>query len=435
MPNILERYELDVYASKDHYKVIDEIDVLTGWTPSGAGVTATLDTVNFRSGGAGVKITVPTSIAGTISKATGGINLSGNGITDQIRFWLYVNTIANLSSASLQLIDSAGSPITATYVITGLVQGWNRISVPKSAFTNNGTVNWSTIATTLLAVTATGAGPVQVTIDMLRLMLGPAINYLNGIWNESNGVADIVDNKITFFDNGYWEYLDSRIKTTSFYRVGAGDDVTAIIGDGFVRISGNGKSLKSLEILMPQFEAISQLIKYQPYYYADSTIMKAIRSAQGRLLNQFISALVDMFQQSFFNQATYMLDEHEATSGVGVASSAGISLLQRRNRISTRYVFAWLKANIDNMEKLVERFGVDAVVTEQPATYAFTVNIVSPKGVPANIGEIQTAVERYKPAHLNYTIVSTFTTWNQMDAYNRTWNNAEVFKWDSFEIS
>jgi hypothetical protein len=145
--------------------------------------------------------------------------------------------------------------------------------------------------------------------------------------------------------------------------------------------------------------------------------------------------VIDIFRQSFVKLATYMLDEHERMLDTGDQSGAGKSLTQRRGSINVRYVAAFLPMNIEGMRRLVEFFVTSAVVTHTPATYSFAVKVVEPKGTPPNAAEIVAAIERAKPAHLNYTITYTFTTWDQMDAYNRTWDVADTFTWDAFEVS
>lgn len=431
MPKTLERHELDALTMKSRYTVIDEFDVLTGWSIAGAGATQALDLVNYRSGGAGYKMTVPASIAGVSTKSTGVINLAGVSISDHIRFWVRINVIARLSVATIQFIDNAGSPVTATYDFTSLiVSEWQRISIPKSAFTNGGTINWSSIATIKLNVTATAVGTCEMTFDMLRMMLSP-VGYTNGVWVESPGIADVVDNVLKFFDGELW-YYNVPLSKRSLYRLNGNVDV--ILSVSGATIGGNLKTLTLLEIFSPGFDSIAQLLKYQPYYYQDSQIMNYLRDIQGKHLSQFLASLIDMYDQIHSATASYMLDEHERLSGVGEGGSS-FSVVQRRGRIATRYAFAWLKANVDNMQKLVEKFVDEAAVTETPATYSFTVQIISPKGAPPNLTEIQAAIELYKPAHLDYTITFTYTTWNAMDAYNRLWNSADTFTWNTFEVS
>src|SRR5258706_5255564 len=129
--------ELDAQKMLDNCIIIDELDVTSGWTASGVGATVALDTVNFRSGGVGLKLTVPVSIAGVATKTFGSVlNLSGYGTVDQVRLWIYIDNVARVSSATIQLIDNAGSPVTSTYKLSVLVNGWPRISVSKYAFTS-----------------------------------------------------------------------------------------------------------------------------------------------------------------------------------------------------------------------------------------------------------------------------------------------------------
>jgi hypothetical protein len=173
----------------------------------------------------------------------------------------------------------------------------------------------------------------------------------------------------------------------------------------------------------------------EPAYYADSLIIDAMRTAQSRQTLLLWSAIMDVFRQTYISLATYFLKKHELLLDLGDTSSSGRSLAERRSRTLQRFTAAFLPMNIAGMQKLVQYFVQSATVTHTPATYSFTVQIISPKGIPANLSDIQAAIERSKPAHLNYTLVYTFTTWDAMDAYNRPWNIAETYLWDSLEIS
>lgn len=218
MPSLLVS-ELDIAEMKKRYKTIDELDgLLLGWD------VGTADIVNFISGGVGLKLTALASATTTSTKSFGALDLGGNGDDDEVRFWVWIDIINNLSQLQIKFTDSAGSPVTATLTRTGaqLAQGYNRISFPKSAFTNGATINWTDVASAQLVVTASGLGTVAVTFDMIRLMLGPTIGYTSGRWDESNAVADIIDDQLVILDGGYWQLNDARIKPTDFYRLNAG---------------------------------------------------------------------------------------------------------------------------------------------------------------------------------------------------------------------
>ncbi len=405
---------------------------ITGWS---AGV---LDTVNYRSGGAGVKLSPTVSATVTSTKNLGtALNLGGFSNADEVRFWVYVDVIANLNQIQVSLIDNQGSPVTGTLTRTAgqLVQGWNRVSLPKSSFTNYLTLRWSNIVTIVLVATASASGTCNVTFDMLRMMIGPTIGYTAGMWDETHALADVVDGRITFFDTGYWQFTNASILSSTMYRLDNLSKSVVTTTTGYAQVSGNNTSLQSLELFVPGFDMVASLKKWQPSYYSNSTIMNAIRSAQGLLLNSVMGTVVDLFNQTFSTKASYWLSKYEQLVGQGDQSFAGFSLLQRRNKLSTRYKFAFLTANVPNVVALVQNFVQSATVTQNAATYSMVVNIVNPKGTPSNLSDIQDAIERFKPAHISYTITYTFTVWNTMDGYSRPWNTADTYKWDGFEVS
>ncbi len=424
--------ELDAIALEKNYIVVEELDSATGWSAGAA------DAVNFRTGGAGLKITATVSATVTSSKTLGtAINLAGFSLTDQVRFWVYIDNIANLNQIQIKFVDSQGSPVTAILTRTTgqLVQGWNRISLAKSTFTNYATIMWSSIITLSLVVTASAGGTVNATFDMWRLMVGPSIGYTVGVWDETTGVADVVDHKIKFFDAGYWQLTNADIVPTDWYRLDDTSLATVVVGTGTVRISGINQMIQLLEIFAADFTGKDRLILFQPDYYSTSQIMDNIRTAQGYQTGRLMVQMMDSFRQTFAQWATNQLVVHERETGVGAADSANFSLAKRRDRVKAQYEVAHLPMNIVGMRRLVEHFVDIASVTHNPAAYFFQVQIVSPKGIPSNLTEIQNAIEKAKPAHLGYTITYTFTTWNTMDGYNRPWNTAESFTWSGFEVS
>lgn len=424
--------ELDAIGLESNFVDIDKLDAATGWS---SGVA---DAVNYRSGGAGLKITATASATVTSTKALGGaLDLSGYSLTDEIRFWVYVDVIANLNQIQVQLVDNAGVPVTATLTRTAaqLVQGWNRISLPKTSFTNNATVNWSSIVTVKLVVIASASGTVNVTFDMLRIMKGPNIGYTAGVWTETTGLADVVDHRIKFFDTGYWQLTNADMAVTDYYRLDSLSAAVVTFGAGYVRISGNNQTIGLLEIFAADFTGKDRVVFFQPDFYNSSQIMDNIRTAQGYQIGRLMTQFLDSFRQSFAQWATSLLTRHEQETGVGVADSANYSLAKRRDRIKAQYEVAYLDRNIANMRGIIQHFVVAATVTVTPATYSFVVQITNPKGVPPNLVEIQNAIEKAKPAHLAYTINYTFTTWTTMDAYNRPWSSADTYTWNAFEVS
>lgn len=418
-------FEADVLAWKTKYLVVDELDATTGWS------VGTLDTVNFRSGGAGLKLSPTASTTVTATKPTSVLNMSGVGVADEIRFWVYIDAIANLDNIKIEFVD--GIPVTATLTRTAaqLVQGWNRISIAKSAFTNSNTINWSSVVTRRLIVVASAAGTVNATFDMLRIMISP-IGYTSGLFDETTGLADLVDNQLKFFNSGYWQVTHVNINPASLYRLIGTATVT--LAEGYARLSGLNAYVTVFELITVDDDTPARLEHFSPKWYRNSAVMQAIWGAQGSGVGQFLATIHDSFRQSFIKLATYRLPLLENVYGSGDATAANLSMAKRRLRVLARSTQP-TAMNIVGMRRLVENYVTSAVVTHTPATYTFTVQIIDPKGEPANLVEIQEAIERAKPAHLGYTITYTFLTWNDKEALNQTWNSADTQTWNQFEVS
>lgn len=431
MPALLVS-ELDAVALKSQFITIDDLDSMTNWTTAG---TVVLDTVNYRMGAAAIKL----SGNATAEKPLSGLSLTGTSF-DQIRAWLFVANVANLTSVKIRFYDNFGIPNTAeaTVLAAALVDGWNRFAVAKSGFTLSSiNFNWNQLTKVRLETIQASATP-SVTFDVLRMLkaTGTLASYTSGKWSEVNGTADIIDNNLVFFDGGYWQLTDLRLKPFDFYRLDKDSTgITVTMADGYVRVAGNGGKLRLLEVINTSFDSKQRLILEQPEYYRNSAIMNSVREAQALPASTLMAGIIDIFRQSYIKLATYMLPNHEVLVDSGDASASDLSLLLRRNRLNVRYVTAHLPMNRDGMKRLVEYFVTSAIVEHTPTTYSFLIKIVSPKGVPANLIDIQNAVERAKPAHLGYSITYTFGNWNDMDASNTPWNTAESYTWDAFEIS
>lgn len=114
--------------------------------------------------------------------------------SDRIHFWLYLDSAANLDLTNSFIrfgnsADTAYFQLAASGWATQLLNGWNEISVLKSAFTTTGAPNWNSIAKVTIQVDSVGVTTVNATFDDMYMRYDtvfPAVqvlaNYLNVVW-------------------------------------------------------------------------------------------------------------------------------------------------------------------------------------------------------------------------------------------------------------
>ncbi len=96
---------------------------------------------------------------------------------------------------------------------------WNFDGYPVAQVGNAAGILWASILSAQLEAVATSLGTLNVSFDMLRMMIGPNIGYTGGVWDETHALADVIDGKIMFFDNGYWSLDNPAITPNSLYRI------------------------------------------------------------------------------------------------------------------------------------------------------------------------------------------------------------------------
>ncbi|NOU65238.1 DUF2313 domain-containing protein [Paenibacillus sp. LMG 31461] len=152
---------------------------------------------------------------------------------------------------------------------------------------------------------------------------------------------------------------------------------------------------------MTQVTSLSgnRMLGYLPDYYETSRVMGSILQAQGAEVDQLRVSLEETLGQFFVSSATWGLDAWEAE--LGIASVQGKPDDQRRSVINAKLRGVGT-VTVDLIKSVAEAYDRGAVeVTQQPASYQFTVRFVDTLGTPPNINDLKAAIEDIKPAHLN----------------------------------
>ncbi|MDR6553845.1 uncharacterized protein YmfQ (DUF2313 family) [Paenibacillus qinlingensis] len=109
-------------------------------------------------------------------------------------------------------------------------------------------------------------------------------------------------------------------------------------------------------------------------------------------------SLEETLEQFFVSSATWGLDAWEAE--LGIASVPGKPDDQRRSVINAKLRGVGT-VTVDLIQSVAEAYERGVVeVTQQPASYQFTVRFVDTLGTPPNMNDLKAAIEDIKPAHL-----------------------------------
>ena len=149
------------YINRDYIVEVSSFEEGEIWS---SGVA---DLVNYRSGSQGLKIS-SSNLVTTVSNRSVISDLQPSGFsasTDVVDVDIYVDNVTKLSSLVVRIGDGSTATNYYQYTISGLVTGWNRIRLAKSAATVVGSPSWASISGLQIRVTATASNTVQVTFD------------------------------------------------------------------------------------------------------------------------------------------------------------------------------------------------------------------------------------------------------------------------------
>lgn len=141
-----------------------------------------------------------------------------------------------------------------------------------------------------------------------------------------------------------------------------------------------------------------EMLAFLPGYYSRSRIMGSILDAQGAELDKLWEALDGTLRQFYVSTATWGLERWERE--LGIAVEPGKPFEQRRSVILSK-LRGIGSVTPQLLKTVAEAYdGGTVEVTAQPETYRFTVKFIDTLGVPANLWDLQAAIEEIKPAHL-----------------------------------
>lgn len=167
-----------------------------------------------------------------------------------------------------------------------------------------------------------------------------------------------------------------------------------------------------------------EMIDMLPEYYTESTNAEAVIDTWGAEFDYVLALLLFIIDQLFAASASaWGLDFWE--NDLGLVSYAGKPDDQRRSRIISK-LRGIGTVTIRLMKNVADSYVYGTIeVIEHPESYSFTIKFVAPLGIPANIADLQEAIEEIKPAHLGVVYEYTYTVWGDVLGWGKTWGEVK----------
>lgn len=160
------------------YKDVDTAEVTETWTTEDGTVAANTTAGQFIYGSQARKFTATVSSTATARRESAlDATTFADGTTvassDLVKFFAYIEDAANVASIRVRFGGDAGATYTNYYEATissGFVDGWQELTIAKSAFVATGAPDWATILKRQYRVTANASGSAVVSLDDVRFV-------------------------------------------------------------------------------------------------------------------------------------------------------------------------------------------------------------------------------------------------------------------------
>lgn len=171
------------------------------------------------------------------------------------------------------------------------------------------------------------------------------------------------------------------------------------------------------------------MIERLPYYYRKSKVVEELYTAVQKILDK-ISADISAEDLSLFITTTTDFYLHE--------KDVGLPAITADNETKRARVIARIQGNgVLTKSALYELIDIydktGCTITEDFANYTVTIAFTGRKGKPYNFNEIQSAVDKVKPAHIKIEYAFEKNTWNDLRLKLNTWGNAVSLTWGDAE--
>ena len=157
------------------------------------------------------------------------------------------------------------------------------------------------------------------------------------------------------------------------------------------------------------------LIKRLPKYYAKSKVMAMILASDEAALDATEAVIEDADDQCLISTATSSLSRWERIYGIPESEDSDE---RRRERLLARKIGGGT-GTIAHLKKVE--------ITEVYGSYMIKIGFVGTLGVPPYLDDVKAAIDEIIPAHIAYSIVIAYRTWNDIAA--KTWGEIADKSW------
>jgi uncharacterized protein YmfQ (DUF2313 family) len=188
---------------------------------------------------------------------------------------------------------------------------------------------------------------------------------------------------------------------------------------GVLMFGGTAAPPEPPDILPPD------LMAYLPAYWQGIRDMVELQTTLAEELGISIASAADLAKQFYVSTATWGLSYWEQE--FGLATDPSMSYEWRREIIiaKMRGHGTVTKQMLIGVASAFSGGEVDVI--EYPAEYRFVIQFIGVLGVPANLTGFMAMLEQIKPAHLSYSFLYTYTTWDMVS--DLTWQEAGTRTW------
>lgn len=174
------------------------------------------------------------------------------------------------------------------------------------------------------------------------------------------------------------------------------------------------------------------LMKYLPYYYRTSKVMKSIQESNGIELAKVDFKLDDVLDQLLIDTATWGLVLWEIE--YGLETDINKSYEERREILKAKRRGKGTVTKKMIKETAQAFSGGEVDIIEHPESYSFTVQFIGIKGIPRNLGAFKDMLDTIKPSHLAYDFKFTFTVYDFLKDKGLNWDGAKNKTWDNLKV-
>lgn len=175
------------------------------------------------------------------------------------------------------------------------------------------------------------------------------------------------------------------------------------------------------------------LINMLPGYFEGNLTMEELQGILSEEVSTLANKLDETIDQCFVNTATSILSRYEKIYGIQVDVNKSDEFRRERIKAKIRGTGTVTKQMIIDTASAYSNGEVEVI--EETYNYSFRIKFIGVRGVPANMADLTLTLNEIKPAHLAFTFEYTYITWNEVESYNKTFDEWEGLNltWDEFE--